>query len=151
MKRSDSIVDSVPPFRLDRDGELTGNSMVVVWKHTLVLYGCCERKTVHQKSNSWPGLSAPTFSFWFTFRTTLPLPTWHLSWLTKMCPGDLNRCSPGKSLKGLQQYLTCYTSVGKTLGKCFGSLPDAYRCVALLTTTPSCSFQDISLSLRVLS
>ena len=45
--------------------------------------------------------------------------------------GDLNHCSPVKALEGFHQYVTCSTCLGKTLDKCYGSLPDAYRSVAL--------------------
>lgn len=44
---------------------------------------------------------------------------------------DFNHCSPGKTLKGFHQYVTCSTGLGKTLDKCYGPLPDAYRSVAL--------------------
>lgn len=44
---------------------------------------------------------------------------------------DFNHCSPGKALKGFQQYITCTTRLGKTLDKCYGSVPDTYRSVAL--------------------
>ncbi len=45
----------------------------------------------------------------------------------KFILGDFNHCSPDKSLKGFQQYITCTTRLGKTLDKCYGSIPDAYR------------------------
>lgn len=45
--------------------------------------------------------------------------------------GDFNHCSPDKSLKGFQQYVTCTTCQGRTLDKCYGSVPDAFRSIAL--------------------
>ena len=50
----------------------------------------------------------------------------------KFIMGDLKHCSAGKSLKGFHQHVTCTTHFGQTLDKCYGSLPDAYRSVALL-------------------
>ncbi len=49
----------------------------------------------------------------------------------KFILGDFNHCSPDKSLKGFQQYITCTTRLGKTLDKCYGSVPDAYRALPL--------------------
>lgn len=49
----------------------------------------------------------------------------------KFILGDFNHCSADKSLKGFQQYVTCTTRLGKTLDKCYGSVPDAYKSVAL--------------------
>lgn len=49
----------------------------------------------------------------------------------KFILGDFNHCSPEKALKGFHQYVTCSTRQGKMLDKCNGSLPDAFRSVAL--------------------
>ena len=49
----------------------------------------------------------------------------------KFILGDFNHCSPDKSLKGFQQYVTCTTRRGRTLDKCYGSVPDAFRSIAL--------------------
>ena len=49
----------------------------------------------------------------------------------KFLLGDFNRCSPDKALKGFQQYVTCTTRQGRTLDKCYGSVPDAFRSIAL--------------------
>jgi len=49
----------------------------------------------------------------------------------KLILGGFNHCNPGKSLKGLDQYIACSTCLGKTLDRCYGSVPDAYRAVAL--------------------
>lgn len=49
----------------------------------------------------------------------------------KFIMGDFNHCSIDKSLKGFYQYVNCTTRLGKTLDKCYGSVPDAYRAVSL--------------------
>lgn len=49
----------------------------------------------------------------------------------KFILGDFNHCSPEKSLKGFQQYITCSTRQGKTLDKCYGTVPDAYKALPL--------------------
>lgn len=49
----------------------------------------------------------------------------------KLILGDFNHCTPEKSLKGFDQYISCTTRLGKTLDRCYGSVPDAYRSVAL--------------------
>lgn len=49
----------------------------------------------------------------------------------KFILGDFKHCTPGKSLKGFDQYISCTTRLGKTLDRCYGSVPDAYRSVAL--------------------
>ena len=49
----------------------------------------------------------------------------------KFLMGDLNHCSLDKTLKGFEQYVDCTTRFGKTLDKCYGSIPDAYRAVPL--------------------
>lgn len=45
----------------------------------------------------------------------------------KLILGDFNHCLPDKSLKGFQQYVTRSTRQGKTLEKCYGSVPDAFK------------------------
>lgn len=45
--------------------------------------------------------------------------------------GDFNNCFLDKSIKGFYQYVNCTTRLGKTLDKCYGSVPDAYRAVPL--------------------
>lgn len=49
----------------------------------------------------------------------------------KFILGDFNHCSPDKSLKGFQQYVLCTTRLGKTLDKCYGSVPNAFRALPL--------------------
>lgn len=49
----------------------------------------------------------------------------------KFILGDFNHCSPDKSLKGFQQYITCSTRQGKTLDKCYGSVPHAFKALPL--------------------
>ncbi|KAK0146882.1 putative RNA-directed DNA polymerase from transposon BS [Merluccius polli] len=49
----------------------------------------------------------------------------------KFIMGDFNHCSIDKSFKGFYQYVNCTTRLGKTLDKCYGSVPDAYRAVSL--------------------
>ena len=49
----------------------------------------------------------------------------------KFFMGDLNHCSLDKSRKGFDQYIGCTTRFGKTLDKCYGSIPNAYRAVPL--------------------
>ena len=41
--------------------------------------------------------------------------------------GDFNHCSMDKLLKGYHQYVTCATCMHKTLHKCYGPVPGAYR------------------------
>lgn len=54
--------------------------------------------------------------------------------------GDLNHCSLDEKLKGFDQYSGCSTWFGKTLDKCYGSIPNAYRAPlkALPTITAFC-------------
>ena len=47
----------------------------------------------------------------------------------KFILGD--HCSADKSLKRVHQYVISTTRLGKNLDKCYGSVPDAYRLVAL--------------------
>ncbi|CAI5691468.1 unnamed protein product [Oreochromis niloticus] len=49
----------------------------------------------------------------------------------KFILGDFNHCSPDKSLRGYQQYVSCSTRQGKTLDKCYGSVPDAFKALPL--------------------
>lgn len=50
----------------------------------------------------------------------------------KFVLGDFNHCSADQNfLKGFHQYVTCTTHMGKTLDKCYGSVPNAYKSVAL--------------------
>ena len=49
----------------------------------------------------------------------------------KFLMGDFNHCSLDKSLKGFDQYIDCPTRFGKTLDKCYGCIPNAYRAVPL--------------------
>jgi len=44
---------------------------------------------------------------------------------------DFNHCSLDKLLKNFEQYVTCTTRLGKTLDKCYGSVPQAYKSFAL--------------------
>lgn len=63
---------------------------------------------------------------------------------------NTNWCSSDKSLKGFDQYIDCTTRFGKTLDKCYGSIPNAYRAVppppqALQTIIAFCLLQLIYL------
>ncbi|XP_040915374.1 NACHT, LRR and PYD domains-containing protein 3-like [Toxotes jaculatrix] len=49
----------------------------------------------------------------------------------KFILGDFNHSTVDKSLKGFQQYITCTTRLKKTLDKCYGSIPNAYKSIAL--------------------
>lgn len=49
----------------------------------------------------------------------------------KFILGNFNHCSPDKSLKGYQQYVTCSTRQGKTLDESYGSVPDAFKALPL--------------------
>ncbi|KAM3624257.1 uncharacterized protein V6R79_021176 [Siganus canaliculatus] len=49
----------------------------------------------------------------------------------KFILGDFNHCDPGRALKGFTQYVTCTTRLEKTLDRCYGSVPDAYKPVTL--------------------
>ncbi len=44
----------------------------------------------------------------------------------KFVLGDFNHCSADNFLKGFYQYVTCSTRMGKTLDKCYGTVPNAY-------------------------
>ncbi|XP_040911032.1 protein NLRC3-like [Toxotes jaculatrix] len=49
----------------------------------------------------------------------------------KFILGDFNHSTVDKSLKGFQQYVTCTIQLKKTLDKCYGSIPNAYKSIAL--------------------
>ena len=71
-------------------------------------------------------------------RANAPAATDHMknSYSPKFILGDFNHYSADKSLKGFYQYITCTTRLRKTLAKCYGSAPDAYRSVAPLQPRP---------------
>ena len=121
-----------------------------LYKQTLVLYGRPEGGTVHTELLLSPQRMSTAFS-----HSGLHTPRASAATATKSIQNTIYRLelvSPDspkfilgdfKSLKGFNQCITCSTRLRKTMEKCYGSVPDAFKSVhspssALLTTTPFC-------------